>query len=129
MKSENTCCGVTVAFFYPFPFRLSLKVRRHGGDHLEDLEKLEIVKLSCSGKQICSTNFPLFSMPFAKICRCITRNNVSSFPCCRVTLFNPHYSKHLSFPGPPSLLIPLPPPALSVAPFFFLLSPFIQYQC
>lgn len=53
-----------------------------------------------------------FSWSHLQRCRCISRNNVNSFPCCRVTLFNPHYSKHLSFRRPPSLLIPLPPSAL-----------------
>lgn len=51
------------------------------------------------------------------------RNIVSSFPCCRVTLFNPHYSKHLSFSLPaltPYSITPLR--CVSITPLLHLFS-------
>lgn len=120
VKSENTCCDVAVVFFYPLPFCLTLKSETTPWWSFRTFGKAGNSQTFTLPKANLLHQLPLVLEAICKRRRCITRNNVSSFPCCRVTLFNPHYSKHLSFPGPPSLLIPLPPhPLRSVAPFFF----------
>lgn len=75
---------------------------------------------TCFPKQIhfTASNLPLFSnFPFSwnhlQRHPCIRRNNVNSFPCCRATLFNPHYSKHLSFCRPTLAPYSITPPTPS----------------
>lgn len=135
MKSDSTCCNAPVVcgssklryLTYALLSDIWTKKKNSGEHFLMKLLMLVqyvhnnfYVALCISKKEIyfvssnyiLFSNFPFFSWNHLQRCHCIRRNNVNSFPCCRVTLFNPHYSKHLSFAGPPSHLIPLPPSAV-----------------